>query len=83
MEKNSKSKKSRRARLAQLAQALVRCAGPDVYFAQSEVFQQINIVPPESAGGTCIVPEQLFILARVENYGLLTVPGAGKLQTKF
>ena len=70
MKKTDKRRKSRRTRLAKLAQALVRCAGPDVYFAQSEALQQVNIPSWESGAYAC-VPEQLFVLASVKNYSRL------------
>jgi hypothetical protein len=72
MEKIGKQKKSRTDRLTQLAQTLVCCAGPDVYFAQNERLQQVNLPPPELTDYMYIVPEQIFTLARVENYSVLT-----------
>jgi len=72
MEKNGKRKKSRKERLAKLAQTLVGCASPDVYFAQNERLQQVNLPPPEPTDYMYIVPEQIFTLARVENYSVLT-----------
>ncbi len=72
MEKIGKQKKSRTDRLTQLAQTLVCCAGPDVYFAQNERLQQVNLPSPESADYMYVVPEQIFTLARVENYSVLT-----------
>ena len=72
MEKSGKQKKSGTDRLTQLAQTLVRCAGPDVYFAQNERLQQVNLPSPESADYTYVVPEQIFTLAWVENYNVLT-----------
>jgi hypothetical protein len=72
MEKTGKRRKSRKERLARLAQALVRCAGPDVYFAQTEQLQQAGLPTFEPGGYVCIVPEQIFTLAKVENYNVLT-----------
>jgi hypothetical protein len=72
MEKIGKQKKSRTDRMTQLAQTLVCCAGPDVYFAQNERLQQVNLPPPEPTDYMYIVPEQIFTLARVENYSVLT-----------
>jgi len=71
MKKIDKVRKSRRTRLARLAQALVRCAGPEVYFSQSDGLQQVNMPSWEPVAYTCVVPEQLLVLARVKNHGLL------------
>ena len=71
MEKNGKRKKSRKERLAKLAQTLVGCASPDVYFAQNDRLQQVNLSLPESGSYMCIAPEQIFTLARVKNYSVL------------
>lgn len=72
MENIAKRKKSRKDRLTRLAQALVRCAGPDVYFSQNEGFQPVNLQPPGPADYMYVVPEQILTLARVENYSVLT-----------
>jgi secreted trypsin-like serine protease len=69
MKRTDKSRRSRSTRLTKLAQALVRCAGPDVYFTQNEGFQQVNISSWEPGAWTCVVPEQLLVLARVKDYG--------------
>jgi hypothetical protein len=70
MGKSGKRKKSA-DRLTQLAQTLVSCAGPDVYFAQNERLQHVNVPPSESGDYVCIVPEQIFTLARIENQNVL------------
>jgi len=67
MKRIEKRRKSRRTKLTRLAQALRRCAGPDVYFTQSEALQQVNIPSLESGAFAC-VPEQLFVLAHVKGY---------------
>ena len=72
MEKIGKQKKSGTDRMTQLAQTLVSCAGPDVYFAQNERWQQANFLPPELADYVYVVPEQILTLARVENHSVLT-----------
>jgi len=71
MKKTDKARRLRRPRLTKLAQALVRCAGPDVYLTQGEGFQQVSISSWEPGAWMCIVPEQLFVLARVKDYGRL------------
>jgi hypothetical protein len=71
MQKTSKRKIYGTDRLKQLAHTLVRCAGPDVYFAQNERLQQFNLPPSEPGGYTCIAPEQIFTLARMENHIVL------------
>lgn len=71
MENIGKRKKSRKDRLTRLAQALVRCAGPDVYFSRNEGLQPVNLPRPEPVDYTYVVPEQIFTLARVENYSVL------------
>jgi len=72
MEKIGKRERSRIDRMTQLAQTMISCAGPDVYFAQNERLQQVNLPSPESADYMYVVPEQIFTLARVENYNVLT-----------
>ena len=72
MEKIGKQKKSRTDRLTQLAQTMISCASLDVYFSQNETLQQVNLPPPELADYMYVVPEQIFTLARVENYNVLT-----------
>jgi hypothetical protein len=72
MEKTGKRKKAGTERLTQLAQTMVCCAGPDIYFAQNERFQQVNLLPNEPADYMCVVPERIFTLARVENHSVLT-----------
>jgi len=71
MESIAKQEKSRKARLTQLAQTLVSCASPDVYFAQNESLQQVNLPLSESREYVCIVPEQIFALAHMVNHNVL------------
>lgn len=71
MQQISKRKKSGTARLKQLAQTLVSCAGPDVYFAQNEGLPQFHLPSGEAGAYTCITPEQIFTLARMENHNVL------------
>jgi hypothetical protein len=68
MEKVTKRKKSRKERFIQLSEALVLYASPDIYFTQAEKLPQVNIPSGELADYMCIVPEQIYTLARVENY---------------
>ena len=72
MEKIGNRRKSRKERLTRLAQALVRCAGPDVYFSQAERLQQVSLPSFEPGAYVCIVPDQIVTLARVENYSVFT-----------
>lgn len=71
MESITKRKITRKARLTQLAQTLESCASPDVYFAQNEGLQQVNLPLSESGGYVCIAPEQIFTLAHIENHNVL------------
>jgi hypothetical protein len=68
MEKVSKRKKSRKERFIRLSEALVLFASPDVYFSQAEKVQQVNVPSGELGDYMCIVPEQIYTLARLENY---------------
>ena len=74
MQKMVERKKSRRDRLTQLAQTLVSCASPDVYLAQNERLQQVNLPSSEAGDYVCIVPEQIFTLARIENHNFIMHP---------
>jgi len=71
MDTIAKRKKSRRDRLTLLAQSLVSCASPDVYLAPNERLQQVNLPASETGDYVCIVPEQIFTLARIENQNVL------------
>jgi hypothetical protein len=68
MEKVSKRKKSRKERFIRLSEALVLFASPDIYFTQAEKLPQVNLPSGEMGDYMCIVPEQIYTLARVENY---------------
>jgi hypothetical protein len=68
MEKINKRKKSRKERFIRLSEALVLFASPDIYFSQAEKLQQVNLPSCELGDYICIVPEQIYTLARVENY---------------
>ena len=72
MEKVGKREKSRIYRMTQLAQTMVNCPSPDVYFAQNGSLQQVNLPAPEPTNYTYLAPEQIFTLARLENYNVLT-----------
>jgi len=71
MESITKREKTRKVRLTQLARTLGSCAGPDVYFAQNESLQQLNLPLSESEGYLCIAPEQIFTLTHMENHNVL------------
>jgi hypothetical protein len=62
----TKGRKSGRARLSKLAQAMVRCATPDIYFAQNDGWQQINLPLSDSSQYASIAPEQIYALARIK-----------------
>jgi hypothetical protein len=66
MEKIVRRNRRRRARLTKLAQAMIRCASPDIYFAQNDGLQQIGLPVSESAGYACIAPEQIYAVARIK-----------------
>jgi len=68
MEKINKRKKSRKERFTRLSQVLVLYASPDIYFSQAEKLQQVNVPSCELGDYMCIAPEQIYTLARVENY---------------
>lgn len=71
MKSTANREKTRRGRLTKLAQVMVRGANPDVYFAQNERFQQVNLPLPELGEYICVAPEQIIALARIENYNVL------------
>jgi hypothetical protein len=71
MKKNGNGIKAGKGQLKQLAHTLVSCASPDVYFAQNEILQQANLPSSELGDYICIAPEQIFTLARMENYNVL------------
>jgi len=68
MEKIIKRKRSRKGRFVRLSEALILYASPDVYFSQTEKVQQANVPSCELGDYMCIVPEQIYTLARAENY---------------
>jgi hypothetical protein len=68
MEKIIKRKESRKERFTRLSEALILYASPYIYFSQAEKLQQVNVPSGELGDYMCIVPEQIYTLARAENY---------------
>jgi len=68
MKNHAVRRMTRKERLTRLAYSLVNFTSPDIYLAQNGSLQQVNLLPNDAANYACVAPEQLFVLARIENY---------------
>ncbi|MBM4446907.1 MAG: hypothetical protein FJ023_06090 [Chloroflexi bacterium] len=67
MEKTGEQNKPSMDELAELAQALICCAGTDIYIVPDEKSQYANSLLQELTSYTDIAPEQLVTLSRMQN----------------